>query len=192
MQRFQPDPAHQLIDTNYQKPAAGMGELPDLSQRYPRNPDPLRHCRGRIARGRLSRRRKRSRRLWRSASARSEARWRCRPGYFYHSAGPIYRAAMNGRIDGEARRRRGFEISASTWARPARGPEVVPNVRNATSVMAKQAAGIPHREIVGPGTGGISEKGLPMMTGPGGQGRPAGVHGMHIDAIRSRGPEWIR
>jgi hypothetical protein len=59
--------------------------------------------------------------------------------------------------------------------------ETAQNLRNATLVMAKNKQGIPLDEIIGPGTGGISEKGYNMMTGE------SGIHRILTDQVREGG-----
>ena len=70
----------------------------------------------------------------------------------------------------------------------------IPNVLNASSVMAKTAQGYPHRQVVGPGTTlpsgepGISEHGYPMMTElnpPPGKSR--GTIGLRLDDVLTGG-----
>jgi len=59
--------------------------------------------------------------------------------------------------------------------------ETAQNIRNATMAMAKREAGVPLTDVVGPGTGGISEKGYPMMIGEG------GIHRSLYDAVTGEG-----
>lgn len=59
--------------------------------------------------------------------------------------------------------------------------ETAQNLRNASLVMAKRKQGIPLDEIVGEGTGGLNEKGYPMMIGE------SGIHGKLAKATEEGG-----
>lgn len=164
------------IDTDFQTPAPSEGR-DDLSLKYPRNPDPsaplpLGDRARTLVEGRSEIASALARRIEESGQMDANTR------YFYHSDGPLYRAALRAGLTPE---------EASSWlndfgnvfAATSPRTEVEFNLRNATSALAKEAAGIPHRTIVGPGSGGISEAGYPMMTGPG------GIHGKLLDEVFS-------
>ena len=55
------------------------------------------------------------------------------------------------------------------------------NLRNASLVMSKKEAGVPLEELIGPGTGGISEKGYNMMTSD------SGIHRILTDQVEAGG-----
>jgi hypothetical protein len=153
--RFQPVEGRQrVLDTDYTKPPPGMGDLPDLSKQYPRNPDPAAML---PANDRV-----RPLITHKDDIAQSIADMIVGSGqmemptrYFYHSAGPIYRAAVKAGLSHE---------EAMQWLKDfgdhmgATSPKTktLENTRNATSVMAKTQAGIPWRDVVGPGSGGSS------------------------------------
>lgn len=175
--RIQPDPNRTpFVDTDYATPAPS-GTFEDLSLKYPRNPDPSASLPlGDRARVLVDRRGDIAARLADRVAATGQMDANTR--YFYHSDGPLYRAALQAGLSPD---------EASAWLRDfgnyfaATSPrtEVEFNLRNATSAMAKEAQGIPHRTIVGPGSGGVSEAGYPMMTGKG------GIHGQLLDDVVS-------
>lgn len=184
--RIQPDPSRaRIMDTDYGTPA-DMQFSEDLGSLYPRNPNPAAPLplgdRGRVL---VDRRKEIADRLVEkirgSGVLDTDAR------YFYHSDGPIYRAAINAGLS-PAEARAYLDDFATRFAATSPRTPVEPNIKNATSVMAKEAAGVPHREILGPGTidaktgkPGISEKGYPMMTGKG------GIHGILLDNVQQYG-----
>ena len=167
-----------IFDRDYATPAPS-GILPDLSERYVRNPDPLsplpKKDRARvlvdksdeIADALADRIR---------ATGQMEADTR----YFYHTDGPVYRAARAAGLSDQEAADYLKDLGDYVAATSPR-TKVEENLRNATLVMAKQNQGIPFREIIGSGTGGISEKGYPMMTGKG------GIHGLLLDDVIERG-----
>jgi hypothetical protein len=174
--RVQPDPNRErFIDADYQTPSPV--EFQDLAARYPRNPDPTaplpkNNRAGVLVERRSDIARKLTEKILQSGQMGKDTR------YFYHSDGPLYRAARKaGLSDAEAQTY--VKDFADNFAATSPRTDVEMNTRNATSVMAKQAAGIPHRQIVGPGSGGISEAGYPMMTGKG------GIHGILVDEVQS-------
>ena len=59
--------------------------------------------------------------------------------------------------------------------------ETAQNLRNASLVMAKRKQGIPLDEVVGEGSGGLNEKGYPMMIGE------SGIHGKLAKATEDGG-----
>lgn len=90
--------------------------------------------------------------------------------YFYHSDGPLYRAARSAGLSDEEAQQWLRDFSKAFAATSPR-TMVEPNTRNATLVMAKEAQGVPVHEVLGVGTGGVSEKGYPMFMGEGGMHR---------------------
>lgn len=174
--RIQPDPSRQrYIDTDYQTPSPV--EFRDLSDNYPRNPDPSAALpKGDRARVLIDRRGEVAKRLTEKIVQSGQMGMDTR--YFYHSDGPLYRAARKAGLD-DAEAQKYVRDFADNFAATSPRTDVEMNTRNATSVMAKEASGIPHRQIVGPGSGGISEAGYPMMTGKG------GIHGILIDEVQS-------
>jgi hypothetical protein len=100
--------------------------------------------------------------------------------FFYHT-GPIYEAAINVGGLSPDQARKWLKDFAEAYAATSPRTTTDQNLRNASLALAKREAGVPHREIVGPGTGGISEKGFPMMTGP------SGIHGKLLDAVEGGG-----
>lgn len=184
--RIKPDPNRvPFLDRDYQTPSGILFDE-DLGASYPRNPNPFaplpKGDRARVLadrRGEISD--QLAKKIFQSGILDTDAK------YFYQSDGPIYRGAQNAGLssaEAEAYLNDFAKIFAATSPRTP----VEQNVKNTTSVMAKQAAGIPHREIVGGGTvdpktgkPGISEKGYPMMTGKG------GIHGKLLDDIEQYG-----
>lgn len=165
-----------FVDTDYMTPAPS-GALEDMSAKYPRNPDPMAPLPlGDRARVLVDRRNEIAQRLADRIAMTGQLGANTR--YFYHSDGPLYRAAIKSGLSPD-------EASAwlrdfgNTFAATSPRTEVEFNIRNALSAMAKEAQGIPHRDIVGPGSGGISEAGYPMMTGKG------GIHGKLLDEVFS-------
>ena len=174
-----------VLDRDYLTPAPA-GLMPDLSQYYPRNPDSAaalpKNDRARVL---VDRKDEIAARLADRIRATGQMGEDTR--YFYHSDGPIYRAAKEaGLTDAEAGaylRDLGNQVAATSPR-----TKVEENLRNATLSMAKEAQGISVRDIIGPGTvdpktgvRGISEKGYPMMTGKG------GIHGKLLDDLARDG-----
>jgi len=183
--RIQPAPGGAgVFDRDYQTPAPS-GAFEDLSLKYPRNPDanaPL--PKGDRARILVDRREAISDAL--AERIRATGQLDADTRYFYHTDGPVYRAARNaGLSDAEAQAYL-RDLSNNVAATSPR-TKVEENLRNATLVMAKDQQGIPFRDVVGPGTirpdgtKGISEKGYPMMTAKG------GIHGGLLDDVASTG-----
>jgi hypothetical protein len=167
-----------ILDRDYMTPAPS-GILPDLSKRYVRNPDPSAPLpKGDRARILVDRVDDISDALAKRIMATGQMNADTR--YFYHTDGPIYRAAKAaGLSDDEAAaylRDLGNNVAATSPR-----TKVEENLRNATLAMAKQSQGIPFRDVIGVGTGGISEKGYPMMTGKG------GIHGILLDDVINNG-----
>jgi hypothetical protein len=105
--------------------------------------------------------------------------------YFYHT-GPIRKKGEELGLS-KAEVDRWLKDFSSAYAATSPRTRTDQNLRNASLVMAKDAAGIPLREIrnpiIDPKTGavGLNEKGYPMMTGEG------GIHGMLLDAEKAGG-----
>lgn len=177
--RIQPDPSMSYLDRDYQTPMPG-NSFEDLSQKYPRNPDPAAKLPlGDRARVVVDNTDAIAERL--AEKIRAAGQMDADTRYFYHSDGPLYRGARKAGLD-EAEATAYVNDLGSYVAATSPRTKVEENVRNATSAMAKTAQGIPHREIVGPGSGGISERGYPMMTDKG------GIHGQLLDdVIEGRG-----
>lgn len=177
--RIQPDPNRtRMVDQDYRVPAPGT--RPDMSQQYPRNPDPTAALPlGGRAQILVDRKSDIARQL--AAKIVASGQMGADTRYFYHSDGPLYRSAIaSGLSEDDASR--WLDDFAQNFAATSPRTKVEENLRNATSAMAKQAAGIPHRQIVGPGTAtngvpGLSERGYPMMTGGG------GIHGQLLDDV---------
>ena len=167
-----------ILDRDYMTPAPS-GILPDLSQRYVRNPDAASVLpKGDRSRVLVDRANEIADTLANRIQATGQMDADTR--YFYHPDGPIYRAAKaSGLSDTEAANylRDLGDYVAATSPRT----KVEENLRNATLAMAKQSQGIPFRDVIGVGTGGISEKGYPMMTGKG------GIHGILLDDVINNG-----
>ena len=102
--------------------------------------------------------------------------------YFYHT-GPLLEKAKELGVS-EAQALKQIARFAENYAATSPRTMTENNLRNASLVSAKQEAGIPLTDVLGPGSGGINEKGYPMMIGPG------GIHGLLIDAVRSGGIDY--
>jgi hypothetical protein len=175
--RIQPIPGRsRVVDQDYASPAPNVFDV-NLADNYPRNPDPSAPLpKGDRARVLVDRKAELSAALADKILATGQMGMDTR--HFYHSDGPIYRAAINaGLSDVEAKQY--LKDFSEYFAATSPRTKVEENLRNATSAMAKTAQGIPHRQIVGPGSGGVSEKGYPMMTNPG------GIHGQLLDQVVS-------
>ena len=167
-----------IIDRDYLTPAPGS-VFDDLASMYPRNPDqsaPL--PKGDRSRILVDRRDEISDALANRIRATGQMDEDTR--YFYHTDGPIYRAARNAGLSDEEAKSYLRDLSYYTAATSPR-TQVETNLRNATLAMAKTDQGIPFREIVGPGSGGINESGYAMMTNPG------GIHGILLDDVINTG-----
>ena len=173
-----------IFDRDYQTPAPS-GAFEDLSLKYPRNPDPSAPLpKGDRSRILVERREEISSAL--ADRIRATGQLEADTRYFYHTDGPVYRAARDaGLTDAEAQAYL-RDLSNNVAATSPR-TKVEENLRNATLVMAKDQQGIPFRDVVGPGTirpdgtKGISEKGYPMMTAKG------GIHGGLLDDVAATG-----
>lgn len=170
-----------VLDQNYREAAPGAFAK-DLSASYPRNPDPAAPLplgdRGRIL---VDKKAELSKRL--AEKIRGTGQMDADTRYFYHSDGPIYRAARESGLSHDEARK-WLDDFGEYYAATSPRTETEQNLRNATLAMSKQAKGIPHRDVIGPGTTdpktgkrGISEKGYPMMTGKG------GIHGQLLDDV---------
>lgn len=178
-QRIMPDPnLPRMIDQNYARPAPFV-DLPDLGGMYPRNPDPSAalplNDRARVL---VDRKDEIGAAL--ADAIRASGQMESPTRYFYHSDGPLYRAARDAGLS-EDEALTFVQDFASRVAATSPRTDVTQNVRNASLAMAKDAQGIPLREIVGSGSGGISEHGYPMMTGKG------GIHGQLMDQVNETG-----
>ena len=179
--RVQPDPSRTpFIDADYQTPAP-VTFSEDLGAMYPRNPNPFaplpKRDRSRsLVENRPAIAKALADRIRQSDVLEGDAR------YFYHSDGPLYRAAKRaGLSDAEAKSY--LDDFSSRFAATSPRTKVEPNILNATNVMAKEQAGIPFREVVGRGSGGTApnEKGYGMMVNEG------GIHGILLDDIEKYG-----
>lgn len=170
-----------IFDRDYATPAPS-GILPDLSERYVRNPDPSSPLpKGDRARVLVDRADQVADSL--AERIRATGQMDADTRYFYHTDGPVYRAATKAGLSDDEAAKYLADLGDYVAATSPR-TKVEENLRNASLVMAKQAQGIPFREIVGPGTvdpktgvKGISEKGYPLMTGKG------GIHGNLLDNV---------
>lgn len=183
--RIQPDPARsRVIDQSYRDRAPG-GFATNLAESYPRNPDPAAKLPlNDRARFLIDRKQEIGSRL--AEKIREAGQVGADTQFFYHSDGPIYRAAINaGLTHDEARKF--LDDFAQAYAATSPRTNTEQNLLNTSLVMAKNEAGIPFREVIGQGTvdakgnKGISEKGYPMMTGKG------GIHGNLLDDVAAGG-----
>ncbi len=99
--------------------------------------------------------------------------------YFYHT-GPIVDKAMSMGFKKEEVYDWMKEF-ADAYAATSPRTETAQNIRNATLVMTKRHLGIELDEIIGKGSGGINEKGYPMMIGE------SGIHRQLTDATQNGG-----
>jgi len=105
------------------------------------------------------------------------------PAEFFYRTGPIRKKAIElGVPENEVDQwmREFSQMYAATSPRT----ETAQNLRNATLVMAKNHAGIPLEQVMGAGTGGLNEKGYPMMIGP------SGIHGQLVSAVKGGGIDF--
>jgi hypothetical protein len=102
--------------------------------------------------------------------------------YFYHTAPLLEKAKSLGVSEKDAL----SQISRFAENYAATSPRTMTeqNLRNASLVSAKQEAGVPLTEIIGAGSGGLNEKGYPMMIGE------SGIHSLLVDAVRSGGIDY--
>ena len=99
--------------------------------------------------------------------------------YFYHT-GPIVDKAMSMGFKKEEVYDWMKEF-ADAYAATSPRTETAQNIRNATLVMTKRHLGIELDEIIGKGSGGINEKGYPMMIGD------SGIHRQLTEATQNGG-----
>ena len=99
--------------------------------------------------------------------------------YFYHT-GPIVDKALSMGYTKEQVYEWMREF-ADAYAATSPRTETAQNIRNATLVMTKRHLGIDIDEIIGPGGGGINEKGYPMMIGD------SGIHRQLTEATQNGG-----
>lgn len=99
--------------------------------------------------------------------------------FFYHT-GPIIDKAVSLGIP-ESTARAQLRKFAENYAATSPKTETEPNLRSASLVTAKQKAGLRPTDIIGVGSGGVNEKGYPMMINPG------GLHLKLIDAAAAEG-----
>lgn len=99
--------------------------------------------------------------------------------YFYHT-GPIVDKAMSMGFKKEEVYDWMKEF-ADAYAATSPRTETAQNIRNATLVMTKRHLGIELDEIIGKGSGGINEKGYPMMIGE------SGIHRQLTEATQNGG-----
>lgn len=184
--RIQPSPGGAgIFDRDYATPAPS-GILPDLSERYVRNPDPASPLpKGDRARVLVDQSDEIADRL--ASRIKATGQMDADTRYFYHTDGPVYRAAKAAGLSDDEAAKYLADLGDYVAATSPR-TKVEENLRNASLVMAKQAQGVPFREIIGPGTvdpktgvKGISEKGYPLMTGKG------GIHGKLLDDVIEQG-----
>ena len=147
----------------------------DLASLAPRRPDDKPYPKGDRVRPLIDRRDEIAAKL----AERAEGQLGTNTQFFYHT-GPIYEAAIKAGLSPDEARAWLRDFSQAYAATSPR-TETAQNLRNATLAMAKRDAGIPYRDVIGSGTGGISEKGYPMMTGKG------GIHGLLLDAVEGPG-----
>jgi len=102
--------------------------------------------------------------------------------YFYHT-GPLIDKAKELGVPEDIARNQLKKFALNYAATSPRKP-TEENLRVASVVSAKESRGIDYRDIVGPGTGGVSEAGYPMMVNPG------GIHAKLIDAVRAGGIDF--
>ena len=86
--------------------------------------------------------------------------------YFYHT-GPLIEKAVELGVSEDVARAQ-LRKFAENYAATSPRTRTTENVRHASLVTAKQSADIPIDEIIGVGSGGLNEKGYPMMISPGG------------------------
>lgn len=102
--------------------------------------------------------------------------------YFYHTGPLIDKAKELGVPENVARDQ--LKKFALNYAATSPRKPTEENLRVASVVSAKESRGIDYRDIIGPGTGGVSEAGYPMMVNPG------GIHAKLIDAVRAGGIDF--
>jgi hypothetical protein len=102
--------------------------------------------------------------------------------YFYHT-GPLIDKAKELGVPEDVARNQLKKFALNYAATSPRKP-TEENLRVASLVSAKEKRGIDYKDIVGPGTGGVSEAGYPMMVNPG------GIHAKLIDAVKAGGIDF--
>ena len=103
--------------------------------------------------------------------------------YFYHT-GPLLDKAKELGIP-EQKALSQIARFAENYAATSPRTMTEQNLRNASLVSAKQEAGIPLETVLGPGSGGINEKGYPMMIGP------SGIHRQLVEAVEQGGIDYM-
>ena len=180
VQRVQPNAERpRFVDSDYLTPPGQTIFSDDLAEFYPRNPNPeARLPFGDRGRELVNRREDIAQALADRIEASGVGGTNVQ--YFYHSDGPLYRAAIEAGLspDEAALYLRDF---SNFYAATSPRTNTTQNLLNATSVMAKEASGVPFRTLLGPGSGGINESGYPMMIGP------SGIHGLLLDDVLQRG-----
>ena len=99
--------------------------------------------------------------------------------FFYHTGPIIDKAVSLGIPENTARAQ--LRKFAENYAATSPKTETEPNLRSASLVTAKQKAGLRPTDIIGVGSGGVNEKGYPMMINPG------GLHLKLLDAAAAEG-----
>lgn len=99
--------------------------------------------------------------------------------FFYHT-GPIIDKAIELGVPEDVARKQ-LRKFAENYAATSPRTKTDANVRSATLVSAKQNVGLELSDIVGVGSGGLNEKGYPMMIGPG------GIHQQLVDDVAAGG-----
>jgi len=102
--------------------------------------------------------------------------------YFYHTGPLLDKAKDLGVPEKDALK----QISRFAQNYAATSPRTMTeqNLRNASLVSAKQEAGVPLETVLGPGSGGINEKGYPMMIGD------SGIHRKLVSAVEEGGIDY--
>jgi len=102
--------------------------------------------------------------------------------YFYHTGPLLDKAKDLGVPEKDALE----QISRFAQNYAATSPRTMTeqNLRNASLVSAKQEAGVPLETVLGSGSGGINEKGYPMMIGD------SGIHRKLVSAVEEGGIDY--
>ena len=103
--------------------------------------------------------------------------------YFYHT-GPLLDKAKELGIP-EQKALSQIARFAENYAATSPRTMTEQNLRNASLVSAKQQSGVPLETVLGPGSGGINEKGYPMMIGP------SGIHRQLVEAVEQGGIDYM-
>ena len=99
--------------------------------------------------------------------------------YFYHT-GPLIEKAVDLGVSEDVARAQ-LRKFAENYAATSPRTRTTENVRHASLVTAKQSAGIEIDDIIGVGSGGLNEKGYPMMISP------TGIHRKLIEDAAAGG-----